>query len=419
MLTVRGLKRSSTIHTDVIVLLSKTIVLLLTSFILCACGQKGPSISTSIAPEEHAHGGTDSDRGSAMGGGANAVCVTDKALYFVVTPPRDYGVWIWFSDNDSGLAMPLCAKADCDHTGTGCDAYFHGRICCLSAREGKLFWLGRDQVGIFRIYSCNPDGTGRAEYVIENNELLQRITGGLNAFIYGEYAYYFGECSVVKNGEPAMESYLIRCPIKGGAAEIVAYEPYDGAAFAVQAYKDSIFLVCSKPHLIAEHEIGHEIEITQIDCDTLEKKSLYVGTGGFVNNMWVTDDGIFLSCADENKLYYFDFESRKIIVPFTLDPENAYLKQLDFGDDRIIATQRSDIFSLLVMDFEGDVILQKSYALDISQKMKEWFMYFGNVKAMDEHSLYVFFQEMSRDKNPRFLRFPLDGSEPQVLWSEQ
>ena len=391
------------------------VIFMLLSLLLCACGkQEESTAATEESGYSHSIRSTDCDRNFSIGFGQFGVCSTEDTLYFVGDPVRDAGAWIWFSDRKTGLTMPLCGKADCSHSGSTCNAYFAGKFYCLSAYDGKLFWLGRDQLGIFHMYSCEPDGTDHKEYAIENNELLQSITSGMTAFIHRGYTYFYGECSVVKNGEPSMESALVRCPVRGGAAENVVYEPYNGAAFVAQPYGDSVFLVCTKSRTFEDHTV----EITRIDCTTLEKKLLCSEKCGFVNGMWVAENGVYLSCADATKLHFFDFAAQKITVPFDLDPDEAYLRQLDFGDNKVIAMEREGSFDLLVTDFEGNTLLQKSYDLEISKKMQDRYSYIAKTQGTDSENIYIYFREFSRESDSSLMRFPLDGSDPVVLWSD-
>ena len=399
----------------------KTIIrVILLQILLCllfsACGKQQESSAATEGSTGYAHSinSTDCDRNFAMGSGKYAVCATEDSVYFVADPVRGSGAQMWFSDNKTGLTMPLCGKADCSHSDSTCNSYFAGRFFCLSAYDGKLFWLGRDPLGVFHMYSCEPDGNDREEYAIENNELLQSITSGMTAFIHRGYAYYYGECSVVKNGEPSMESALVRCPVRGGTAETVAHASENGAVFATQACEDSIYLVCTK----YRGDDRYEIEITQIDSTTLDKKSLYRGESCCVNNIYVVENGVFLSCVDANKLYFFDYAEQKITVPFAIDPEDVYLRQLYFGDDRIVATQHSDSYDLLITDFNGNVLMKKTYSLEISKQMKENSMYIAMLMGIDQNNVYIYFKPMSKGAFSGLMRFPLDGSDPVVLWSE-
>lgn len=396
------------------------IVLLLCLF-LSSCGkQQMPSVASiaSEPPEEYTHSinSTDCDRAFSYAYKGYAVCSSEDAIYFSVQHPRSNISWIWFSDKQTGFSMPLCGKADCSHNNSTCNAYCQGRMRCLSAYDGKLFWLETKSYGDFKLYSCNPDGTGRTEYPIENNELYQSLTDDRKAFIHRGYVYFYGQQSVVDDGDPRLESSLIRCPVTGGTPEMIFHEPAGNAMMVVQAYGDQLFIVCSK-HLSFEEK---EIVISRIDCATLEKTCLYSEVQTFmVNNLWVTDSGILLSGNDSNKLYGFDNSSQTITVPFVMDSDKVFERQLYFGENHIVATRRSkDSFGLMVRDFAGNYQLIESYELEISKRMQD--QYFAWVQGVDNDSVYIYFNDAYTytDSRSSLIRFPLDGSEPVVLWSE-
>jgi len=393
---------------------------ILSLILLTACSEQGEAVKpTEVAPvNTRGFENADCDRAFAYAYFDYAVCSTENVIYYTAPELISTHSWIHFWDKKSGLTMPLCSKADCLHDNESCQAFFEDSIYCLSAHGDELFWLGRTKYGEYRLYSCQADGSARKEYPIENSERMESLTVDTKAFIHRGYVYFQGMQNVVQEGEPASESYLFRCPLTGGRAEVVLYEPYNDTLLTVQAVGDSLFIVRSKTQsLDLETEtFVEEVIISQLDCKSLKESILFQEICNFaVNNIWVTETGIFLSTVDSARLHWFDFATGKISIPFVLDPEDIFVKQIYFGENRIIAIQHNkDFFALMVRDFEGNILLYRNYEVKSLEAVRG--KYFLHFQGIDQNNIFIYSDELSSPRQESLLCFPLDGSDPLELW---
>lgn len=69
---------------------------------------------------------------------------------------------LYFLEPESGRMIPVCSKPNCQHRDDNCNAWVNSSM--LTVYEDKLYFANGDGYGEgWRLFSMNPDGTGRKQ----------------------------------------------------------------------------------------------------------------------------------------------------------------------------------------------------------------------------------------------------------------
>ena len=101
--------------------------------------------------------------GKSAFGSMKDLCKSETGYYF------QFDSCLYYLEGSTGRVTPLCARPDCSHDDKSCDAYAGAYAVWYSG--GRLYFAKRDFEeigGSFtelgkRVYSVNPDGTGRRQ----------------------------------------------------------------------------------------------------------------------------------------------------------------------------------------------------------------------------------------------------------------
>lgn len=131
---------------------------------------------------------------------------TEDRVYFMVNVSGS--PMLYWSAHDSTDLRPLCAKTGCDHSGSGCDAYFavNGNVC---AYQGFLYVDAGTA-----LYRLNPDGTGREKILDIRDAVAGDYDGIAEPLLWnGIFTFYMTKYESV--GDPLDNMF-----------EQVRYDPY-------------------------------------------------------------------------------------------------------------------------------------------------------------------------------------------------
>ncbi|MBO4872919.1 MAG: hypothetical protein J5496_05855 [Lachnospiraceae bacterium] len=394
------------------------IVLLIVSC-LSGCG-KQDVISSADETTEHPRETTtetDCNRAFSNSTGYYSACETEEALYFFGVGRQNQYSYIMCYDKLSDQCFPLCGKADCRHNDSTCNAYINGKCFGLSAYNRKLYWLNRfsDGKSIYKICSCNFDGTDRREYELLGSVSLETVTSEHRVFFHRDSVYFYGSNNIVEEGKAYKDHYLFRCSVSGGETETVFAERLNGTVY-IEPYTNHVYIAESGSD--ADGSGILTLKAYNIETGTIHDVGSYTAENAFlIYAMWADEKAVYLSVSGKEKIYRIDLATAVLDVPFILDEENKYCKNVNFGDDRIFTAKNDpSVFMIGALDFSGKTIMEQDYHFAFLQPGKMYSIFFV---GSDLENAYIFFMDISKENISRFIAFPFDGSEARILWSNE
>ena len=125
-----------------------------------------------------------------------------------------FGANMYYYDMNTGITVPLCGKAECNHTSGSCNAYFWD-LCGFCYYNQKIYWVEWENDHYY-LASMNLDGS-QHERVQEMPEPFVFNEFASNMRIHRGYVYIGEELAGVKDGKPY--NHLVISRVKVGAGE--------------------------------------------------------------------------------------------------------------------------------------------------------------------------------------------------------
>ena len=338
----------------------------------------------------------------------NQSCASEDAIYFV----SDYK--LMFYDIASGITAPLCAKPECSHDTSDCNAYYNGSG--LSMYDGKLYWVQQTSAGC-DIVCENPDGTGRMTVrSVENGVAGEELfgAGGMNpetAFHRGNvfYALTVGDIS---QGEQTTFAAVTQTKLTGSDGAAVIYRNDDMSQISIKPHGDSVYM-------FALGKDNSTLEIYRHDIQSGEGEVLYSGacpiaeqSGNF--RAVVFDDMIML--VSNAGVYQYEFANSSLNELYKLDTEADSYYPCGIADGYVICGRSSgSSYSVRTIDFDGGVISDTTISHpDIDENL----IYFPI--GIQGDTVYIV-ASMWSNATPYVVLFDVDArsGEYSVLWSNK
>lgn len=348
-------------------------------------------------------------------------CATEDAFYY------GDGHLIYYVDRNTGINMPLCGKPECEHNDDTCNAYYKGALYNICSYDGRLYII---RSGV-KVYSCDYDGTNRQEVMLLNHDLMPG-SGLYGHFqLHRGYLYYSGVSETVKNGEAKYIYQICAFPLDSDGEGFVIFEGDAGSSFStpvIQPYGDELYILLSTYDTSGGAQ--HGFSVKRWDTQAKELEDLYEADSvlfNYVVDMWVMDEGImFQGFTDEEmetSVYKYDFHSSEVEKLFVAAPASTGIYAgVGIGDHAVVGhtnTDENGVFYILIKDFEGNVLVEDNYTLDLPTN--RYILYF---LGSDETGAYFqatgSLQDQDGNTYARYVSIivvPLDGSGAYILSS--
>ena len=266
------------------------------------------------------------------------------------------GDMLYYADKATGISGPLCGRPECTHDNTDCNTYMGVPHFTweLTDYDGRLYWVGKDDGIIKRVYSAAYDGTDHREIRKLDDDILGHEWNNSYVLFHRGCLYW---------------SYLYNEVVDGEAKElarVIAF-PLDGD---------------QEGYVVLETEIhGNYVQI--LPC----RNSLYI----VISN----ESG---STADqENIIYRWNIK--------TGEGEELYHGRFPLGMGGLM---------LLVKDFEGQTVLDKTFE---GVEWYNSAVGASTPSCIGVDDTYMYFRSDISSRNVYYAAVPLDGGELRLLWS--
>lgn len=362
---------------------------------------------------------------------------TTDTLYF-----RGWGEhYIKYADKATGISGVLCGRPECRHNDENCNAYVEDARCLLMDGD-RLYWMAAeftDSGIIYVLYSMALDGTDRRKEAELPEGFIPSSTAAHRHYLLYDGWLYFGDVSSeIVNGEQIHHNYVAAAPI-GSKQEpfvILKEETIDGgySNLAIQFYKGDLYiLTCGPSPLSGDEEYLYDCTLRRWNAETDELETLYEDESelNWSSELWVMDDGVLFNRNTsttygplENRIYKYYFDSGECEYLF----DNGIYGWANMGliADGLVSghqiTDRNDgtyDFYVMLKDFEGNVLVDETYTLDIWGNGNYDFFSMDFV-GRDEEYAYYSFSAFDKDGTSyvSLVSVALDGGGAQVVCTQ-
>lgn len=346
-------------------------------------------------------------------------CRSDDIYYSII--PADTGSRIMFSDPKSGISGCLCSRPECLHNNADCGAYVlssHGSG--LQVYDGYLYFVATDPNDALKkcIYREALDGTARTEI-----KTLPAQSYEFNSDMYTQfhrgYCYFAGVKNMV---DGATQSYNVSIAAEelSKSKESLQIFNKDYAAeflsFRMQIIGTKIYYEVSTAKRKQANAFEYEnckIELYCYDIISRKSETIYNGEVPIAaKEIWIEPEKCmyFTAIDGSDAIYSLDFASGETSLLFEVsDSDQAALPFL--GDNLAITIADGKI---IVKDFSGSILLEKDVTKTESNFSDGAFGVGRMYAASDDEYIYYSYNTLKS-----FAAYPLDGSEPVILWQSE
>lgn len=342
--------------------------------------------------------------------------------------------YLYYYDEKTNTASPLCGRAECTHNTTACSACI-GNALGMQTDGKSIYWISPGYTAEERVngysymlYRVSADGTKR-KCLRKLSEVSENLlpTANLMALYDSEHAFICGNKSIITDGEPVITTALYVFWQNNDEMKTLYEETYP-AAPVIQIYRNQLYLSLTR-QIIAEEgdevKLSSEFELRRYNMDTWEEEILFRDKLDFVPyNFYVLEDRILISpvSAGNNQLYAYIFEKQTIEPMLCFDENDEY--DTVFLDNNIIIGYTYPDFpdfsmkKLKVTDYTGKVLLE----VESEEHMRsdDGSHVFGRTYyGSDETGLYFSYVDTESDPaslTQRIVRYSLmDGVETELI----
>ncbi len=318
-----------------------------------------------------------------------------------------------YFDKASGIGGVLCAKPECMHNSSDCNA-FCAMLIGVSAYDGKLYWVSKSFDHFETALFCsNLDGTERRELFKLPEEMDDDYKC---AVIHRGYVFFADEVNEVSLGVPSNGAKVICASMDGKKTYTVLDKSYTGEDYInvnIQAVANELYIMVRSLD---------DVELYSYDIHSHKLRELYIGETNFTPDLfWVAGDMIYVSGNvftnhnfDYAVLYAYDMKSKSFEQQSILS-DAAYSGYIvtGFSDEYIILSQYdADSYQVTVkaIDYDGN----ERYTVqlpDYTEHTGRRYIGYDNGAVIYEY------HQFAEPETTAYWLVPLDGSEPTTLWS--
>lgn len=225
---------------------------------------------------------------------SNSICKTDDGYYIYKNN------FLYYMDNNTNEAIPLCNKVDCDHTGRDCNSYLNNDYTySISSYNNNLYMFKRNESNDVMLIQYKSDGSGDytelfkiGEYSKESDDIScwSIVFNNDKCYIYNYYPYN-------EQSKPVITEYSL----DGKESKVVSLDGMVGENLtlaSVKSYGNKIFYCLQAMIMDLDTKFSPADEYTGIfvyDINTHNTMQLFKG-----NN--IRD---FAVNEEDNTIYYF------------------------------------------------------------------------------------------------------------------
>ena len=177
--------------------------------------------------------------------------------------------YLYYYDEKTNTASPLCGRAECTHNTTACSACI-GNALGMQTDGKSIYWISPGYTAEERVngysymlYRVSADGTKR-KCLRKLSEVSENLlpTANLMALYDSEHAFICGNKSIITDGEPVITTALYVFWQNNDEMKTLYEETYP-AAPVIQIYRNQLYLSLTR-QIIAEE--GDEVKLSS-ECE--------------------------------------------------------------------------------------------------------------------------------------------------------
>ena len=324
------------------------------------------------------------------------------------------GSSMYFYDMGTGIAAPLCGKAECTHTSGSCNALMWD-LCNFCYYDGKLYWVEME-ADHYVLMAMGIDGSEheRVQEMPEPfifNDILSIIR------IHRGYVYMAEVLNEVKDGQSYNHLVVVRVKLgeEESEPEIIIDqmgERHIGYNFHMNFWGNKMYFLERDYDTKAEEEnITILLYTYNIHTGEMERLSEEKYTNQEATDFLITENGIYMG------MYFYEESSEdnytKIILQY--DPEQkkwielAEIPPLEVGspflldNGKVAASKGLNAPQSVIADYDGNILRVCDFPLSETETEDNIFPY--PLVATDE---YVIFNLTARRATRSVVLVPVD-----------
>lgn len=300
------------------------------------------------------------------------VAESENGYYFWEPQSKDHPyARLMFRDRQSGRVVPLCNKADCNHDGEECNAYFprmgFGRNGVakdyIQYYNGNLYAVGLSADDYVVLYRIKEDGS---EWEI-STKLYRTDYAATGHWKEPEILLNDGYVYVVDRKQKVMR--LERIPMSGGEADILFEgdsNASDSMVYRVKSYEGYVFFQAySLNDENFEHAIGglYRYDVQGGQCSLIKE--------GLFGPYSVRKNFVYYGNEEGICRYSIQDESTEILADQPMNVPNIILTR-----ENIFVYDQMGDYTLTAYDYEGKEVFR------VTDGLKPTRLFCGNSKIM-------------------------------------
>lgn len=352
-------------------------------------------------------------------------------------------------DKASGISSVLCGKPECRHNDPNCNGYVGYYVWDIFVDGGRLYWVSGATNGF--LYSAALDGTDRRKEAELQEEMIpNNWKGDRHCVLHDGWLYFYVRSTEIVDGEEKYYNHVAAFPVNAREEPftILNEETSPNGCLSAQLYGNFLYILTSEESALSKDETTlYDCKLRRWDVASGEFETLYQDEGSslyYSTDLWVTDENVFFNREtanvpleeQETKIYRYDFDTGE--CKFIFDTGlHGWSDPGVIADDLVtgyeIRTNDNGIYDFYVMikDFEGNVLVDETYTLDI----RDGYTHYGRLEGLDgisynvdllgrdeEYAYYSFYaQDLTNEGYTTYISIipvALDGSGARVVCTQ-
>lgn len=331
---------------------------------------------------------------------AGVVCKDGDSYYYVGVG----GSLIYYYDEVSQNSGVLCARPDCTHDTTSCNAYVN--YCGLQIYDGMLYFMGQPGV----LYRMNLDGSNRESVMNVRN------LGGTSAkfAIHRGYIYTSVMASEVAGGQPKIRYTLCQQVLgQTDSLKTIFEQTYE------QVMTEQWILKGNQLYLMMHHYLG-DLFSNELFCYRIQNEKMETvweeTSEWYAMDFEVDDTGVDMLRKNMLDIGFqsvrLDQKTKTLQERFVL--EDSYLKDGLLAEDSILwygmINKSSTAPEYKILDLQGNIQMEGEFPSEARQD-------YAYLKGYGSDETGYILEILTMKKERWLLRLPYDGSSVQILIS--
>lgn len=320
---------------------------------------------------------------------SHGVAKAEEGYYFLETDNDKMTTVLKYFDNGTHKTIPVCAKAECMHNASTCDAVLERDYLSSQIHYYKGYiYVVRVDSGMAKLIRISKNGTNREEVA---QLFANDGTTSVSLVFHDDCAYaydHIGHTGAVESDKNDKEVIVKVDLSTGKTSEVFSYQGAYNAIYGARSFGDKLFFQifnCSIDKATVEANINYQLYYYDYGTGETEKvtdkniSDYYVDTENGILYYFVIGKGLYSRKLNESESKLL-FKADETMIMGTLSYDGKHIYMYNGGIGSVTKLREKIGAKIFVLEPDGTVVNTIELDNNILRNM-----YFG-----DEN--YLFFQ---------------------------